>query len=181
MRSIATLACALAGLAVASTAAGSGNGQLNRVNAELTVQVELNGDSFTPAQSLGLARIQVRATDIDPSAPASEFGQTQDQGTVSCHNISGDNPCGILPSSDASIAWIDFSADPSSPQLAIANGDGGYLMTLHDGGRPGKGQTGEVSPAGIAQTSSWVTFTTDRGRPSYTAWVVSGALNVKGS
>ncbi len=176
----AALVALPAGARPARSAAAHGAG---RVKADVYVQVVQRVDmqNLFPRQ-LGVAHIQVHASDVDPSAPLSIFGQTADEGWVSCESAAAE-ACALLPTQHMPIFWADFasSSDPASVSISFRRDPAiliGDVLTLHDGGSPGNRLTGETSETGSAQTADWLRWSDWRGRPSFEGWVIAGNIHI---
>jgi hypothetical protein len=71
----ATLAVGLA--AGTATSAGTPRGGVDRVMADVYVQVVLRPEMIFPAQRLGIAHIQVQGWDLDPTPPVTSLNNKQ--------------------------------------------------------------------------------------------------------
>jgi hypothetical protein len=190
MKRLMILACvAVAGLAATTfpatgrTSSAASRGGADRVLADVEVQVVQLVDLGNPSpRQLGVAHVQVHAYDIDPKAPLSIFGQTADQGWVTCAPALS-AACSVLPNARTPIRWADFSSsnDPATVTISLPTGNSavaGDFLVLHDGGTPGNKATGELTSTGVAQTTDWLRFGDWRGRPSFEAQVLSGNVTI---
>jgi hypothetical protein len=179
----ATLALA-ASLTAAAADGGTAtpNGQAARVFAEAYVQVEQNFSSFVQFPTvLGTARIKVQAYDYDPSHPLSSSQQQSDQARLSCTPVTGTDPCAGFPQ-DETIYFVD--RDGQTPSDAIISTPGPAFavtfLTLHDGGAPGNGATGETTILGTPVTNDWISWGNLAGLPnvSWSAYLLGGNVTI---
>jgi hypothetical protein len=179
----ATLALA-ASLTAAAADGGTAtsNGQAARVFAETYVQVEQNFSSFVQFPTvLGTARIKIQAYDYDPSHPLTSFQQQSDQALLSCTPVSGTDPCAGFPQHET-IYFVDraeqtpSSAGISTPGPAFAE----TFVTLHDGGAPGNGATGQKTILGTPITNDWISWGNLGVLPnvSWSAYLLGGNVTI---
>ena len=171
---LASIVVLAAGITVvAGATAGTPKGNVGRAFADAYVQVEQGFSISTPhPQVLGIAHIQVRAYDFDPTHPESSFQQQADQVSFSCTSVSGTDPCASFP--QGNVKFVDQVA----PDAVSISADGGFtFLSLDDGGTPGNGSSASTA-LGTPITNDWVRWAQPGSGESWTGYLLAGTVNI---